>query len=74
MFHIGVDIGGTFTDCVLVGDSTEGVATYSTAKTLSTKADPAEGVLAGLTELAANAGLTRPELLARTGRFGHGTT
>ncbi|HJZ27684.1 MAG TPA: hydantoinase/oxoprolinase family protein, partial [Streptosporangiaceae bacterium] len=74
MFHIGVDIGGTFTDCVLVGDSTEGVATYSTAKALSTKADPAQGVLAGLTELAANVGLARPELLARTGRFGHGTT
>jgi N-methylhydantoinase A len=74
VFHIGVDIGGTFTDCVLVGDSTEGIATYSTAKTLSTKADPAEGVLAGLTELAANVGLARPELLARTGRFGHGTT
>ena len=74
MFHIGVDIGGTFTDCVLVGDSTQGTATYSTAKTLSTKADPAEGVLAGLTELATNVGLARPELLARTGRFGHGTT
>ena len=42
MFHIGVDIGGTFTDCVLVGDSTQGTATYSTAKTLSTKADPAD--------------------------------
>ena len=74
MFHIGVDIGGTFTDCVLVGDSTQGTATYSTAKTLSTKADPAEGVLAGLTELGTNVGLARPELLARTGRFGHGTT
>jgi N-methylhydantoinase A/oxoprolinase/acetone carboxylase beta subunit len=74
VFHIGVDIGGTFTDCVLVGESTEGTVTYSTAKTLSTKADPAEGVLAGLTKLAANAGLARPELLARTGRFGHGTT
>ncbi|HEV2254849.1 MAG TPA: hydantoinase/oxoprolinase family protein [Streptosporangiaceae bacterium] len=74
MFHIGVDIGGTFTDCVLVGEGTDGGATYSTAKALSTKADPAQGVLAGLTELAASVGLARAELLGRTGRFGHGTT
>ena len=74
MFHIGVDIGGTFTDCVLVGEGSDGAVTYSTAKTLSTKADPAQGVLAGLAELAAGLGLARPELLNQTGRFGHGTT
>ena len=51
MFHIGVDIGGTFTDCVLVGEGTGGAVTYGTAKTLSTRADPAEGVLAELTGL-----------------------
>jgi N-methylhydantoinase A len=51
VFHIGVDIGGTFTDCVLVGEGTGGAVTYGTAKTLSTRADPAEGVLAGLAEL-----------------------
>jgi N-methylhydantoinase A len=51
VFHIGVDIGGTFTDCVLVGEGTDGAATYGAAKTLSTRADPAEGVLAGLAEL-----------------------
>jgi len=74
VFHIGVDIGGTFTDCVLVGEGTDGGVTYSTAKALSTRADPAEGVLAGLAELAASVGLARAELLNRTGRFGHGTT
>ena len=74
MFHIGVDIGGTFTDCVLVGEGTDGAVTYGTAKTLSTRADPAQGVLDGLAELAASLGLARPELLNRTGRFGHGTT
>ena len=75
MFQIGVDIGGTFTDCVLVGHpATDGTATYRTAKALSTKGDPADGVLAGLTELADGMGLALPELLARTERFGHGTT
>src|SRR5580704_17664950 len=75
MFQIGVDIGGTFTDCVLVGHpATDGPATYRTAKALSTKGDPADGVLAGLTELAGGMDLTLPELLARTERFGHGTT
>jgi N-methylhydantoinase A len=74
-FHIGIDIGGTFTDCVLIGAGPAGgTATYRTAKALSTKGDPVDGVLAGLTDLAASAGLPLPELLARTGRFGHGTT
>jgi Hydantoinase/oxoprolinase N-terminal region/AMP-binding enzyme len=72
VFQIGVDIGGTFTDCVLVGHpATDGTATYRTAKALSTKSDPADGVL---TELADGMGLALPELLARTERFGHGTT
>src|SRR6202011_3450256 len=75
MFQIGVDIGGTFTDCVLVGHpATDGTATYRTAKALSTKGDPVDGVLAGLTELAGGMGLALPELLASTDRFGHGTT
>jgi N-methylhydantoinase A len=71
MFHIGIDIGGTFTDCVLIGSD---AATYRTAKVLSTKNDPASGVLAGLEELAGSAGLTLPELLGATTRLGHGTT
>src|SRR5690348_6412701 len=75
VFQIGVDIGGTFTDCVLIGAATDGDAfTYGTAKTLSTRQNPADGVLAGLTELAASTGLTMPELLGRTARLGHGTT
>jgi hypothetical protein len=44
MYYIGVDIGGTFTDCVLV--DREG--NPGTVKTLSTKDDPVSGVLAGL--------------------------
>jgi N-methylhydantoinase A len=75
MFHIGIDIGGTFTDCVLIGTDAAGrVTAYRTAKTLSTRGNPADGVMAGLAELASGAGLTLPELMGRTERFGHGTT
>ena len=71
VFHIGVDTGGTFTDCVLIGDpAADGTATYRTAKALSTKGDPADGVLAGLADLAGSMGLARPDLLTRTERFG----
>jgi N-methylhydantoinase A len=69
MFHIGIDIGGTFTDCVLIGEDV-----YRTAKALSTKNDPADGVMAGLEELADSAGLTLAGLLSQTTRLGHGTT
>jgi N-methylhydantoinase A len=73
MFRLGIDIGGTFTDCVLIGPASSG-ATYATSKVLSTKDDPADGVMNGLTELAAVVGRSLPELLAATERFGHGTT
>ncbi|GAA1196663.1 hydantoinase/oxoprolinase family protein [Pseudonocardia alaniniphila] len=65
-----MDIGGTFTDCVLVdrrGDQ-------RTAKALSTKDDPVSGVMAALERLAEATGVDLPTLLARTSRFGHGTT
>lgn len=75
MFHIGIDIGGTFTDCVLIGADADGqVTAYRTAKALSTPGDPADGVMAGLAELADGVGLSLPELLGQTERFGHGTT
>src|SRR2546422_294028 len=70
MYYIGVDIGGTFTDCVLV--DREG--NHRTAKTLSTKDDPVSGVLAGLERLAETVGVGLTTLLERTERFGHGTT
>jgi len=70
MYYIGVDIGGTFTDCVLV--DREG--NHRTAKALSTKEDPVSGVLAGLEQLAETVGVDLATLLERTERFGHGTT
>jgi N-methylhydantoinase A len=70
MYYLGVDIGGTFTDCVLVDADGD----HRTAKTLSTKDDPVAGVLAGLERLAGTVGVDLPTLLKRTERIGHGTT
>ncbi len=70
MYYLGVDIGGTFTDCVLV--DREG--NHRTAKVLSTKDDPVIGVVAGLRRLAEAVGVDLPTLLERTERLGHGTT
>jgi N-methylhydantoinase A len=73
MYHLGIDIGGTFTDCVLIGPDSAGT-TYATSKVLSTRDDPADGVMSGLAELAAGVSRSLPDLLADTERFGHGTT
>src|SRR5712691_10829461 len=70
-FFVGIDTGGTFTDCVAV----DAGGRVTTAKAASTPPDFANGVLDAL-ERAATAlgGLTLPELLAKTKFFGHGTT
>ena len=70
MYYIGVDIGGTFTDCVLVDQR----GNHRTAKALSTKDDPVSGVVTGLERLAEAEGLDLATLLSQTNRFGHGTT
>ncbi len=70
MYYVGVDIGGTFTDCVLVDRK----GNHRSAKVLSVKDDPVAGVVAGLSRLAETACVNLPTLLERTGRFGHGTT
>ena len=70
MYTIGVDVGGTYTDLVA---SDEGGRTVF-AKSPSTPADQSLGVMAGLEELARRLGVTRAEMLAKTGRLVHGTT
>jgi N-methylhydantoinase A len=69
-FRIAVDIGGTFTDCVVAGE--QGDRTVS--KALTTPGSLQEGVLDALAVNAAERGLSRPELLAATDLFVHGTT
>ncbi|MBN1138794.1 MAG: hydantoinase/oxoprolinase family protein [Anaerolineae bacterium] len=60
--HVGVDIGGTFTDLALNEDGRLRIR-----KLLSTPADPSEAMLAGLAALS-------PGGLAAIGRVSHGST
>jgi N-methylhydantoinase A len=70
-YYLGVDIGGTFTDCVAVDDQ----ARVFHAKTPSTHStSPVDGVIAGLELLAGEAGVPLDELLAEADRLSHGTT
>ena len=70
-FFIGIDTGGTFTDCVVV----DALGRVTTAKAASTPPDFANGVLDAL-ERAGSAlgGVTVQELLTQTKFFGHGST
>ena len=70
MFKIGIDVGGTFTDLVVV----EQGQTPRYFKTPSTPQDPSEGVMAGLEDVAAGYELPLPELLEATELVIHGTT
>jgi N-methylhydantoinase A len=65
--RIGIDIGGTFTDLLLVDDDTGAV---TVVKTLTTPADPSNAVDAGVREALAAAGAS-PALV---GNVIHGTT
>jgi N-methylhydantoinase A len=70
-YMVGVDIGGTFTDCVAISDD----ARLLHAKTLSTHAsDPGEGVLDGIAMLAALEGLPVEQFLSQAHRVSHGAT
>jgi len=69
-YRIGVDVGGTFTDLLLTREDVPPRA----AKTPSTPADPSEGFLAGLAELAAAEGRALDAFLSDVEVIVHGTT
>ena len=69
-YRIGVDVGGTFTDCVLRRPD----ATLQMQKSPTTPDDQSDGVLAGVTLLASGEGMTLSDLLSRTRTIVHGTT
>lgn len=68
--YLGVDIGGTFTDLVLMDDS----GTVTTTKALTTPGELETGVFNAIALVAEAKGMTTEALLAATQAFGHGTT
>lgn len=71
MYHVAVDIGGTFTDCAVL-DAQGRIAAI--AKSFSTPPDFSQGVIAVLELAAESLGLSGPGLLAQTALFIHGCT
>jgi N-methylhydantoinase A len=70
MYRVAVDIGGTFTDCVIVDEQ----GSRSTSKSLTTHDALSNGVLAAVETNAEQLGLSLEELLRETTLFVHGTT
>ena len=69
-YRIGIDVGGTFTDYLLL-DQRGGTRAH---KVLSTPADPSQAVLQGLGELAAGVGASLDGFLREVDIIVHGTT
>ena len=70
MLYVGVDIGGTFTDLVVMDE--EGAVV--TNKALTTPHALEEGVLDALALVAGDRGEQLDDFLAQVAAFGHGTT
>lgn len=69
-WRIGVDIGGTFTDLVLLNDEGE----LRVTKVPSTPADPSDGVMAAIDHIAPDLEMDRRDLISRCQLFVHGST
>jgi N-methylhydantoinase A len=69
-FRIGVDVGGTFTDIVVV----DGQSSVAAFKSPSRPTDPEGGVLAAVDLAAEQIGLSRQEFLSQCSLFVHGST
>ncbi len=68
--YLGIDIGGTFTDLVLMDEG----GNISTAKAPTTPGELEKGVFDAVAVAAQAQGLGAEELLGRVTAFGHGTT
>jgi len=69
MFHLGIDMGGTFTD--FIAASPQGTKTLKLPTNIS---DPLQVLVQGLKELAASFNLQLEDFLSQTDKFAHGTT
>lgn len=69
-WRIGVDVGGTFTDLVVI----DAVGSLHVEKVPSTPSDPSEGVLAAVEAAAAHVGLSARAFLESCSHFVHGST
>lgn len=69
-YRIGIDVGGTFTDFVLVCPD----GSLRLSKSPTTPRDQSEGVITGIDQLARGEHLTLGELLSETSVIVHGTT
>ena len=69
-YYVGLDVGGTFTDCVAIDDQ----GNLRFAKAPTTKADFNDGMMDALAVLADEFSETRADFLSETARFNLGTT
>ncbi len=69
-YIVAVDSGGTFSDCVIIGDKGQTVR----GKALSTPKDPSQGVVDAVGNAAAVLKMSAGEFLSQATVFGHGTT
>ncbi|VEF46579.1 hydantoin utilization protein A [Bacillus freudenreichii] len=69
-FRIGIDVGGTFTDFLLIDEKGE----TKIYKTLTTPDDPTIGFFNGLTDMAADHQLSLRDFIQRISLIVHGTT
>ncbi len=69
-YRLGIDVGGTFTDFLLVDEE----GSSGVYKVLSTPPDPSMGTLNGLEEMAAEKGVKLADFLSQVGLIVHGTT
>ncbi len=70
-YMVGVDIGGTFTDCAVFDDQ---AGRFITGKAATTPQNPAEGFFNALEAAAAAAGLDVRQLLSNAATLVNGTT
>ena len=69
-YIIGIDVGGTFTDCVLV----DAAGNVLTDKSFSVPGNPGQGMIRALENVTASAGLTVGTVLQQTQVLALGTT